>query len=231
MINNLFDSLGQKLIESLPHNYTKSISSNLGKIIQLFSSELEEINEIKDEIELSRDIDQASGRYLDRSGKNIGERRGSFNDTIYRLLIKSRIQQNFSPGDVNSLIEYISTILQVDRSAVDIKEPSWGSFRFSSMEDDSQVKEGQGFGSGLFKKTNPEPASFEIYVPFTALNDSAIPAQTFINIIDRLRATGVSISLTYEGTFAFSSINDESEFVEEKGFNSGYFGGYYNPSR
>ena len=106
------------LKEYLPDTYDKSDDSNLSKLIKIFRNELKEINKMKEDLADQKDVDKAENIYLDRIGANIGQPRGSFNDDQYRALIKSKIQQNLSPGDINNLLDYISTILQISRSDV-----------------------------------------------------------------------------------------------------------------
>ena len=148
-ILEIFVDLPEKLLDLLPHNYIKNINSNLGNVIKIVSEEMQEANSARKEIYNNLDIDTATGEFLNRIGRNLGQRRAGLNDKIYRLLIKAKIQQNLSPADTNSLIEYISILLQIDREDVEIHEPFWGSFSFSDTTDESEYNSEFGFSSTI----------------------------------------------------------------------------------
>lgn len=120
--DNYFSKLAKNLIQSLPDVFQKKSENNLSKFLRLFSGEAKEIQENIKLIKKNNDIDSAENIFLDHLGQNIGQNRGGLSNDAYRIAIKSKIGQNFSPGDINSLLEYISVILNRGRSEIKLYE-------------------------------------------------------------------------------------------------------------
>ncbi|MFP4017561.1 MAG: hypothetical protein ACLFUI_11075, partial [Halanaerobiales bacterium] len=76
MIQTIID----KLLNLLPHNYSKNPNSNLGKLIAIIREQLTEVNEKRLLFKKAQDIDQAEDDLLDLIGKSIGQERGQFGD-------------------------------------------------------------------------------------------------------------------------------------------------------
>lgn len=218
------------LLNKLPDNYIKQTKSNLGKLISIFLDQINDVNDVKENIKKQKKLEEATGYSLNQHGANVQQARGNLKDDIYRLLIKSKIRTNLSPGDINSLIEYIATMLQIEKTKVTINEPAWGSFRFSSKKRESEYSENEGFDYGTLKKYNYEPAFFEFSVPSEAVNNLLFPVQNLVDVIDKMAGAGIRVGFYIQGTFEFSSKESESEYSEETGFDYGKFGSYYNPS-
>lgn len=125
MIEKVLDNL----LKLLPHNYTDDKDSNLGKLIEIFTEEFREINNKKDYLKAMQDIDKAENSYLDLLGDSIGQKRGSYQDYKYRLLIKSRIKQNLSGGDIPTVDEFFKLIL--GNNYLGIKE-GWDSLEYEN---------------------------------------------------------------------------------------------------
>jgi hypothetical protein len=219
----------EDLINKFPHIYIKEKVSNLGKLIQTILEELQLIESTKDEVELQDELSNATGITLDKHGELVGQERGLFSDDIYRILIKSKIRQNLSGGDVNSIIEYIATFFQIPRENIQIDESEWGSFRFSNVNGTVQTSEYEGFGTGVLAADNPEPAFYRFNITPESLNSIGFPIQDLVKIVKDLSAAGVRISFFVKGTFAFSATDGVVEYSEEEGFNYGTLGAYYNP--
>lgn len=220
----------EDLLEKLPSNYYKETDGNLANLLSVVLEEINEIEQAQNKVITNKKINEATGYSLDRIGKNVGQTRGGLDDESYRILIKAKIRANLSAGDINSLIEYIATILQVDRTEVEIKEPSWGSFHFSSKANESEHNNDNGFGSGRLREVNPEPASLDMQVPPETINSIPFSAQNLVNIIGKLCGAGIGIGLgIYSGTFAFSDINNQSEYDSDNGFDEGTLSAYYSP--
>jgi hypothetical protein len=219
----------EDLINKFPHIYIKEKVSNLGKLIQTILEELQLIESTKDEVELQDELNNATGITLDKHGELVGQERGPFSDDIYRILIKSKIRQNLSGGDVNLIIEYIATLFQIPRENMQIVESEWGSFRFSSENSIVQTSKYEGFGTGILAADKPEPAFYRFNITPESLNSIGFPIQDLVKIVKDLSAAGVRISFFVEGTFAFSATNGVVEYSEESGFDYGTLGAYYNP--
>lgn len=190
---DVFVDLADNLISFLPHNYDKRSESNIGKVIRVFSAELNEIFEQKNEIYSNINIDNAEGVYLDRTGRNFGQVRGGLEDGPYRVLIKARISQNLSPGDVNSLIEYISALLLIENEEVEIRD--------------------------FYKTQYEEMAYFEIYIDYEHLDSANIEPERFVDTVDNLRAAGIRFLFFAKGTLRLAEY-EESKIDNEVGLSS-----------
>ena len=201
-------SVYDKLIQRLTNNYAKDPNSNIGKILQLLAYPLQEHQDTRDKIEEYRDIDLAEGVTLDRIGGNVQQPRGQANDAIYRIMLKAKIKANLSDGTINTVIDYISFILQIDPSEVEVHE-TW--------EDNV----------GKY-------ANLHINVPTKPINEIGLSLNQFAQLVRNVLAAGVGCSVLAEGTFQFSSISNQSETDTEKGFSDvdgttgGFFGAIYD---
>ena len=194
----------EDLINKLPHIYIKEKVSSLGKFIRVVLKELQLIEAKKDEVEEQDELNKATGITLDKHGELVRQKRGSFNDEIYRILIKSKIKQNLSGGDINYIIQYVATLFQIPRENIVIKESSWGSSDY-------------------------EPAFYDFNITPESINNIGFPIQDLAIMVKNISAAGVRISFLIEGTFAFSTTDGVVEYSEEGGFDYGTIGAYYNP--
>ena len=202
--------------------------SNMARLVEMFARELDELEEATDKAYNAIDVDEAEGGYLDRIGRNLGQQRGQMNDRQYRLAIKAIIQQNFSPGDIDRLISYTVAALLINEEDIRIQEPFWGTFQFSDQEAQSMTEHRYGFDNGALRETEPEPAHYEIEVPFETISDRLVEAQIYMQLMNLISAAGVRPVLFAEGNFAFSTIEDESLYESEFGFDNGQLGFYYD---
>jgi len=201
----------QKMLRRLTDNYNKDPDSNVGKLLNIAATEIEDLEETTDKIRLWRDIDHAEGETLDRIGYNVQQWRGPATDPVYRILIKSRIARNLSDGSVNSIIETLAITLDTSIEKVRISE--------------------------LWEN---EPAAIHVDVPTEALNEVGFSLVQFGRLVNRIVAAGVRASVLLPGTFQFSSEYDSVNIDNEKGFNElvegepsdvgGFFGGVYDPA-
>lgn len=99
------------MIEKLPHVYLKEKFGNLYKLLKVIKDELDSTKSIKEDIEFQDLLNNATNSTLDRHGKLVGQPREYLDDNIYRLLIKSKIRQNLSGGDIPTLNEYFQLVL------------------------------------------------------------------------------------------------------------------------
>ncbi|MCF8020855.1 MAG: DUF2612 domain-containing protein [Vallitaleaceae bacterium] len=99
------------MIEKLPHIYLKEKLGNLYKIFEVIKDEVMSIEEITHQIETQDELNSATGISLDRHGELVGQRRAYLDDKSYRLLIKLRIRQNLSGGDIPNVNEFFTLIL------------------------------------------------------------------------------------------------------------------------
>ena len=99
----------KKLLYRLPDNYNKNDNSNIGKLYQVLSKELEILEKVFEDIEESKDIDKATNKSLELIGKNVLEYR-NHDDEWYRKFIKIKILANRSVGDfrtINTVADFL----------------------------------------------------------------------------------------------------------------------------
>lgn len=100
------------MIEKLPHIYLKEKLGNLYKIFEVIKDEIVSVEEVTHEVENQDELNSATGISLDRHGELVGQRRAYLDDKSYRLLIKSRIRQNLSGGEISTVNEFFTLILK-----------------------------------------------------------------------------------------------------------------------
>lgn len=111
----------EKMLSKLPSVLNSEVTSNNAKLLNIITEQMEELKEVYKKILLYRDIDSAEGATLDRIGVNVNQTRNGLDDRTYRLLLKTKIQQNISKGDVNTIIEIAATLLNIDYTDIYVK--------------------------------------------------------------------------------------------------------------
>lgn len=182
----------ERLIDRITSNYNKEPGSNIRKLIELTAEPIQENEDTLIRIGQWRDIDQAEGHTLDRIGENVKQERGALTDSTYRVLIKSKIKRSLSNGSIDTLIDFLSFILQVEPEQIQIRE-LW--------------KEGK-------------PGAIFINAPGGSINSIGLTYSQFGQLVNLVVAAGVRAEAIFEGTFAFSSNYSESEFDPNAGFSN-----------
>ncbi|TQR21789.1 DUF2612 domain-containing protein [Psychrobacillus vulpis] len=191
--------------------FAKQPSSNLSKLISIFSDELLELQKTNETILEWRDIDKSKGKALDLIGENVNQSRGKATDEVYRILLKSKIARNLSDGSINTIIQVISIALSTEPSTIKIVE------KWNDIDD-------------------PEPAAIKlIELPLTKINEAGLDPINFIRIIQRTVAAGVKVGvIELAGTFEFGTtameIDNLKGFGNIDGTIGGYFGAVFIPS-
>lgn len=199
-----------RLVDRLTDNYNKNVDSNVNKLMQVAALSIQENEDVLTQIQEWRDIDKAEGTTLDRIGNNIQQNRGKAPDSLYRVLIKSKIRRNLSDGSINTLIDFLSIILQVDKTEVKITE-LW--------------QEGKS-------------AVIHVDVPSGSINTTGLSIGQFGTLLNLVVAAGVRAEVLMEGTFQFSSQSATSEtdatgvsgFADMGQTRGGQLGAAYSPS-
>jgi hypothetical protein len=109
------DDLDRTKIEEAPE-------TNIGKLFSIHGGALHIIHEQSDRVLLWDDIDNAKGEALDRYGANFGVQRQGTRDPFYRLLIKVKMLAQLSGGDVDTVLNAASILLNVDPDKLDLRE-------------------------------------------------------------------------------------------------------------
>lgn len=196
-----------KFVERLTDAFNKTTDGNIYNLFKLTAYHIQENEDLLDQIGDWRDIDQAEGETLNRIGRNVQQNRGQATDSIYRVLIKSKIKRNLSDGSINTLIDFLAFILGVEKSKVKISE-LWPS---------------------------GEHAELHVDVPIAPVSATGLTLNQFGTLVNLVVAAGVKANVLFQGSFEFSSIADETETDETKGFapldqsTGGEFGASYDP--
>ncbi|WP_408956242.1 hypothetical protein [Natroniella sp. ANB-PHB2] len=185
----------KEYLNRLPDAFLKITDSNLGKFLKIFVDEITEIEGAKDEVKEVSRLEDAYGNSLDLHGGNVGQLRGQAHDDLYRLLIRSKVQSNLSGGNVNEIIDYIVTLLQIDRDDIELIEPDWDADAY-------------------------EEASFEIKIPLEVISNLLVTIDQFTTVVNRLAGAGVRPYLVGEGTFQlvepnFDENNEYDPIIDE----------------
>lgn len=187
-------------------------TSNISKLLKIFSNELETLNTTITRVGEWRDIDNAEGVALDDIGTNITQPRGVATDEVYRILLKSKIARNLSDGSINTIIRVLAIALSCDYSEIKITE-KW----------DDELE--------------PEEAAIKVIeLPLNRLNSTGLDPINFGRIVQRTVAGGVKVDvIELTGTFEFG---DDSNSIDNlRGFGDvnnetigGYLGAAWTPS-
>ncbi len=194
----------QKMLRRLTDNYSKDPDSNVGKLLNIAATEIEELAGAADKIRLWRDIDEAEGETLDRIGYNVQQWRGQADDGIYRILIKSKVARNRSDGSVNTIIEVLAITLDTEEENIVVQE-LW----------------------------ETEPAAIQVDVPTALLNEIGFSFTQFGRLANRIVAAGVRANVLLQGTFEFSETlesDNEAGFSDANQEIGGYLGAVYDPA-
>jgi hypothetical protein len=210
-----------KFIDRLTSNYNKDPGSNVYKLMQVAANHIQENEDLLSQIGDWRDVDQASGATLDRIGRNVQQNRGQSPDSVYRVLIKSKVKRNLSNGSINTLIDFLAFILQVKPQEIEINE--------------------------LWQKGIN--ATLHINVPAGQVNATGLSLNQFGTLVNLVVAAGVKANVLFEGTFEFGSqpiefyyigpgmIIGNDAFAPDKGFanadktTGGTLGQSYDPAK
>ena len=188
------------LAKNLPDCYKKDKQSNNYKILEIERHAGEKLRNCLCEIENILDIENARGVVLDAYGERFGQPRGRATDEQYRVMIKSKIIRNLSNGSYLDVINAISV-------------------SFGCSVDDVVLTE---------LKDEPMTVTLE-KVPLTAIVKAGFTTSQACQIVKSLLPVGVKLkSVLFDGTFEFSSVEDEYDelagFADDAGTIGGYFG-------
>lgn len=106
----------------LPDAYAKNTDSNIYKLLQLVNLLHNDLKIDLQSIDESRDIQNATGRTLDKYGEMINVSRGGATDEQYRTKILSQIARYVTESDCNSVISAIAHIFDVPVTDISIVE-------------------------------------------------------------------------------------------------------------
>ena len=96
--------------------------TNIGKLFSLFAYHLDLIKEHVERIRLWDNLDDAQGKVLDRYGANFGVAREGTSDAFYRLLIKVKMIAQLSGGDIDTVINAVASLYEIDPTKIQFAE-------------------------------------------------------------------------------------------------------------
>lgn len=186
-----------RLVDRLTDNYAKNPESNVYKLMQLATHIIQEQEDTLIKVRDWRDVDQAEGTTLDMLGSNFRQYRGAASDEAYRILIKSKIKRNLSNGSINTLIDFMSFILQIPKEEVKIRE-LWEAGQHGTIK---------------------------IEFPMDSLSATGLTGTQFGVLINSVTSAGIRAEVLFSGTFRFSNDYNLSETSAEGFQGTGYVGG------
>lgn len=184
---------------NLSDAFRKTGDSNNYKLLHINAKSKAKIEQAFNDLNDLLDIDNAYGVYLDLYGEMFNVKRGQSDDNKYRILIKSKIGQNFADGRHDKIVEALAFILQCEKSEIKLKN---GSVTGSVVLDD---------------------------IPLNVLITAGFDANDVNALIAGLLPVGVTLtSFVYSGTFEFGTTeneqNPEKGFANADGSIGGYLG-------
>ena len=102
----------------MPSSLIRSKGSNNWKLAEFYTSRLDEINGVLDNIEFYRSIDKAKGKLLDNLGDKYGVKRGPVDDDFYRMMIRSKIANRKGDTTANGILRTMQNSLNIDVKGV-----------------------------------------------------------------------------------------------------------------
>lgn len=175
------------MVAMLPDAYNKSEGSNNAKLLQLFGDQFDEIAEMLSGIESVLDIDNATGVTLDMIGANIDQKRGSLNDNVYRILIKTKVAAIMGNCSINSIIGIVKNILGSADTVI-----------------------GEGWAQG-----SPEQAMFTFSTDLTTIVEAGFTLGQFVQLLNMIKSVGVSLQTQLQGTFEFGEVAEYGPLYDD----------------
>lgn len=103
-ITNHFDQAIARLLTQYAE------AQNIQNLISVYTTQIQELENIIYDMFLNRMIDTAVGQQLDNLGEIVGQPRLGFDDETYRVLLKFRIGVNVSQGTIEEVIQLFTLI-------------------------------------------------------------------------------------------------------------------------
>ncbi len=170
----------ENFIKNLPDYYDKKVTSNNYKLLEIDRRTKAKLTEELTQLELIKDIDNATGATLDFYGELIGQIRGKATDAQYRLLLKTKIERRTSNGSVNDILIALSNACDCEPSEIE-----------------------------LVMSNRPCEIN-KLSLPITIVNRVGLSSAHVYQIITSLLPVGVKLhEYLLEGTFSFGSSETE----------------------
>lgn len=99
----------EEAFNRLPERFRKPNNEKLYYV--LYGYGFDEMEKALDSVGDSRDVRKATGKSLDGLGANVGQYRQGEDDDRYRLLIQTKIMANLSMGDIPTINQVLTTLI------------------------------------------------------------------------------------------------------------------------
>ena len=214
-------------VKKLPDCYEKTDNSNNDKLLKLNELICSDVKQDCIDVFNSLDLDNATGKTLEKLAETVNLKRGNYNDEQLRFAIKIQISKMHSKGDYNSSVELLCLSLGIDKikiedgvnsCEVEIAQIPYDVFEELGISSDKIVK--------MLKELMPigvgvESANFDGTFEFEG---DTIDCGTSIRIIDEVLNCGTSTrDITDKLTVDAPSIA-ETGFSDDNSSVGGYFG-------
>jgi len=93
---------------------------NFESILTIFSEQIQELETIFCQLIEQRNLNTATGQTLDLMGTIVGQDRLGFDDTFYQSLLKAKVGENTSEGDIDKIITIVQFL--TGANLVDLQE-------------------------------------------------------------------------------------------------------------
>ena len=175
-------------VRNLPDVYNKMPDSNNARLLDIERLAVDGLEADIEAVLESLDIEKASGKTLDYYGEMVGQSRGMAQDGQYRVLIKSKILQNFSVGTFPSVLKALYLAFDCAPSEFAIVE------------------------------TNDPCTVRVEKMPFDIATKTGISQEEVVSIIKALIPVGVYVEpVNFEGTFELSASESDMGTEETVG--------------
>lgn len=186
-------------VKNLPDSYCKTSESNNFKLLEIERLTMAENRQTLQQLSDILNLDNAKGKTLDMYGDMVGQARGNATDEQYILMIKAKLMRNLSNGSYPSILNALCVTFNCNPNEISIIE-------------------------------SEKPCAVEIVIlPLKTIIKANISTDDTLGLIKQLLPVGVTLqSYLFDGTFAFSSVEDE--YSEDEGFcdvEGGTIGGYF----
>lgn len=169
------------------------------RLLNTIGEEFEDIHAARDDAMMSAYVDTATGEQLDKIGTFVFlPRRHDETDDHYRGRLKVQLRTLIGGGTIADIKETSAILLDTHSSEVDIIEDF-----------------------------DNEPARFDINFSDRYLSESTVEVSDFVSFLDEIRAAGVRIFGTLEGSFEYRSETDFQDGTNNtsKAYNEGAYAG------
>lgn len=99
----------EEAFNRLPERFRKPNNEKLYYV--LYGYGFDEMEKALESVGDSRDVRKATGKSLDGLGANVGQYRQGKDDDRYRLLIQTKIMANLSMGDIPTINQVLTTLI------------------------------------------------------------------------------------------------------------------------